>query len=172
MKKLTALFLTGLFLLYTGCFKDDTKDAAARLAEDLARIDQYLAERNITYSQDPAGKIRYVIDTLTSGRMPTLEGCISARYVGRLLDDSTVFTRSTSSAYPMAGDLIEGWKIALPLLHQGDKATLYLPSGMAYGPSGLPLQNIPPNAIVYFEFKLLRVGDKYSQEPSPTGGCQ
>ena len=172
--KLSALFLTGLFLLCSGCFHDDEKDAAKQLTADLARIDQYLTDHGITADQDPAGKIRYVIDedTVGTGPSPTLESCVMLRYTGRFLDDRTVFTQSTRSSYPMAGDLIEGWKIGLPLLREGGKATLYIPSGLAFGPSGLPLQNIPPNAIVYFELKLFHVGEKYSPDPSPTGNCQ
>jgi len=176
-KKIPALFLTGLFLLYSGCFDDDKKEAAQRLADDLARIDQYLDEHGIDKDhvlQDPAGKIRYVIDTAgTTGVSPLPnEGCITARYIGRYLEDSTEFTKTTGSSYPMAGDLLEVWKIVLPLLQQDDKAIIFLPSGLAYGPTGLPLQNIPPNAIVFFEFKLLRVGKTYSPTPSPTGSCQ
>jgi FKBP-type peptidyl-prolyl cis-trans isomerase len=172
-KKLTALFLTGLFLLYTGCFNDDKKDAAARLTEDLARIDQYLADNKIdSVQQDASGRIRYVIHTAGTGAQPTLESCITARFKGKYLENDSTFAGLTTCAYPMAGDLIEGWKIGIPQLHQGDSATLYIPSGLAYGPTGLPLQNIPPDAIVYFQFKLLRVGEKYSPDPSPTGSCQ
>jgi len=174
-KKLPALFLTGLFLLYSGCFDDGKKEAAEKLTEDLARIDQYLAEHNIPQErvgQDPSGRIRYVIDTVGTTKQPTLENCISVRYAGRFLEDSTVFTQSVNSSYTLAGNLIDGWKIGLQQLHEGDVATVYIPSGLAYGPTGLPLQNIPPDAIVFFRFKILRVGDKFSPDPSPTGSCK
>jgi len=172
-KKLPALFLTGLFLLYSGCFHDDEKDAAKQLTADLARIDQYLTDNNIDAQPDPTGKIRYMIHEAGTGdASPTADGCIMLHYEGKFLDDGTTFTKSERSSYPMAGDLIDGWKIGMPLLHQGDSATLYVPSGLAYGPSGLPLQNIPPNAVVYFTLRLFHVGEKYSPDPSPTGNCQ
>jgi FKBP-type peptidyl-prolyl cis-trans isomerase FkpA len=171
-KRLSALFLTGLMLLCSGCFDSDDGDIAARLEQDLATIDQYLADQGIEALQDPANKIRYVINTPTEGELPTLDSCITVSYRGRFLESGEVFTQSDRSSYTLKGDLIEGWKIAVPLLHQGEKATLYLPSGMAYGPTGLPLQNIPPDAIVFFEFELLYVGKSYSPTPSPTGSCK
>jgi FKBP-type peptidyl-prolyl cis-trans isomerase FkpA len=172
-KRLSALFLTGLMLLYSGCFNSDEDDAAARLEQDLATIDQYLADHEIVAEQDPSNRIRYVIHTQTKGKQPTLDSCITAQYTGRFLDTGEVFTQSTRSSYTLKGDLIQGWKAAIPLLHMGEVATIYIPSGMAYGTSGLPLQNIniPPNAIVYFEFELINVGDRYSPTPSPTGSC-
>jgi FKBP-type peptidyl-prolyl cis-trans isomerase FkpA len=172
-KKLPALFLTGLFLLYSGCFNDDAKDAARLLTADLARIDQYLADHGIdSVEQDPSGRIRYVIEGKGSGASPEANGCIMLRYEGRFLDDGTVFTSSTRSSYPMAGDIIEGWKIGMPQLQEGDTATLYIPSGLAYGPTGLPMQGIPPDAIVYFKLELFHVGETYSPAPSPTGDCK
>jgi FKBP-type peptidyl-prolyl cis-trans isomerase FkpA len=167
-KKLAALFLTGLLLLYSGCFSDDEKDAAVRLTEDLARIDQYLADHGIEALQDSSRKVRYVIHKAGTGEAPTLDSCVTLKYTGKFLEDETVFTSSTESSYPMAGDLIEGWKLGLPMLREGDDATLYIPSGLAYGPSGLPLQNIPPNTIVYFELTLSHVGTHYTSTPTPT----
>jgi FKBP-type peptidyl-prolyl cis-trans isomerase FkpA len=173
LKKVPALFLTGLFLLYSGCFSDDDKDAAARLTEDLTRIDQYLADHGIEALQDSSRKIRFVITKAGTGEAPTLDSCVTVWYTGKFLEDGTVFTHSDKSSYPLAGDLIEGWKLGLPMLHEGDSATLYLPSGLAYGSSGLPLQNIPPNAIVYFKFYLFHVGTHFTPTTNPsTGSCQ
>jgi len=171
-KKLPALYFTGLFLLYSGCFHDNEKDAAKKLTSDLGRIDQYLAEHGIAAQQDPTGKVRYVIHEAGTGAQPTAESCIMLHYKGKYLDDGKIFTNSERSSYPMAGDILQGWKLGMPQLHEGDSATLYIPSGLAYGPTGIPLQNIPPDAIVYFELKLFHVGEKYSPTPSPTGNCQ
>ena len=38
--------------------------------------------------------------------------------------------------------MIVGWQIGLPLLHVGDSATLYIPSGLAYGTA--KVGSVPP----------------------------
>lgn len=173
VKKISALFLTGLFLLYSGCFDSDEGDVQAQLEQDLITIDAYLSAHAIVALADSTGRIRYVVHNATeSGIRPTLDSCITARFQGKFLDTDAVFAQSTGSSFPLGGDVIQGWKLCLPLIDKGDSVTFYVPSGLAYGPSGLPLQNIPPNANVYFTIKLLDVGTTYSASPSPTGSCK
>ncbi|NJM26827.1 MAG: hypothetical protein HC859_16510 [Bacteroidia bacterium] len=58
-------------------------------------------------------------------------------------------------------DLIVGWKLVLPLLPNGTKATLYIPSGFGYGNNTIRDENneivIPPNSILIFEVELINV---------------
>jgi FKBP-type peptidyl-prolyl cis-trans isomerase FkpA len=170
--KLSALFFAGLMLLFSGCFDDDEKEAAARLQSDLATIDQYLGDQAIEALSDERNRIRYVIHTQGNGIQPSLDSsCISTKYTGRFLESGEQFTHTDRSSYSLRTDLLEGLKIALPLLHQGDVVTIYIPSGLAYGPTGLPMQNIPPDVIVYFDLELLYVGTKYTAAPEPAGSC-
>lgn len=171
--KPSALFFAGLMLLFSGCFDDDEQEAEARLKSDLATIDAYLDSEGIEALSDPGNKIRYIIRTAGSGLQPSLDtGCITTRYTGRFLEGGEIFTRTDASSYSLRSDLLEGLKIAMGFLHQGDSVTLFLPSGLAYGPSGLPMQNIPPDAIVYFDLKLLFAGGTYNASPEPAGSCK
>lgn len=171
--KSSALFFAGLMLLFSGCFDDDEKEAAARLQSDLATIDAYLDSQGIEALSDPGNTIRYVIHTAGSGLQPSLDtGCITTRYAGKFLESGEVFTRTDASSYSLRSDLLVGLKTAMGLLHQGDSVTLFLPSGVAYGPTGLPMQNIPPDAIVYFDLKLLFAGGTYNASPEPAGSCK
>ena len=47
-----------------------------------------------------------------------------------------------------AGQVIKGWDEALVNLKVGDKATLFIPSDLAYGATGN--SGIPPNANLIF----------------------
>lgn len=171
LSKRSALLIAGLFLLCASCFDTDEIDFDKQLEEDLSVIDQYLVDHSITPLNDSTKRIRYVIHESGTGETPTLDSCISANFVGKLLDTEEKFTEGAEFSFPLAGDLIDGWKLLIPLLHQGDSVTFYIPSGLAYGSTGIPLENIPPNANVFFHFKLLRVGKTYSQSPAPAGSC-
>ena len=170
--KKRSLIICGIipFLLFS-CFDSDEVDFDKQLEEDLTTIDQYLSDHSIVPLNDSTKQIRYIIHQSGSGEIPQLDSCITANFAGKLLEDGFTFTSGTGYAFPMSGDIIEGWKLIIPLLHEGDFVTFYIPSGLAYGPSGIPDENIPPNANVLFNFELLHVGKTYSQSPSPAGSC-
>jgi FKBP-type peptidyl-prolyl cis-trans isomerase FkpA len=171
-QKRLALFITGLFLLCGSCFDDNEIDFDKQLKEDLAIIDQYLSDQGIVALSDSTKQIRYVIHKNGIGEIPTRDTCcINATYVGKILGTEANFTGAIRRSFPMGGDLIDGWKLFIPLLHAGDSVTFYIPSGLAYGPSGIPNENIPPNANVYFHFKLMHIGKVYSPSPQPAGSC-
>jgi FKBP-type peptidyl-prolyl cis-trans isomerase 2 len=54
------------------------------------------------------------------------------------------------------GNVIPGWADALMQLNNGAKATLYIPSSLAYGKKGaLPL--IKPNENIVFEIEVVKM---------------
>src|SRR5690349_16151746 len=164
--KKSALFIAGLFLLgMSSCFDSNEIDFDKQLEEDLAVIDQYLSDNGITAISDSTGQIRLVIHNSTAGEIASIDSCITANFTGWLLSEGTKFTDGEEFSFPLAGDLIKGWKLAIPLLHQGDSATFYIPSVLAYGSTGIPDEGIPANANVFFHFRLLYVGKTYDQSP-------
>jgi len=123
-----------------------------QLAADVIAIDAYLDDENITAVLDPSG-MRYVITQQGSGSTPCLEDNITFKYKGMYLSDGSVFEESTVGiTYPLS-NLILGWKIVLPKLKKGTKATLYIPSGYAYGPNSSG--TIPANTNLIFEIELV-----------------
>ncbi|MGC3948519.1 MAG: FKBP-type peptidyl-prolyl cis-trans isomerase [Chryseolinea sp.] len=129
-------------------------------SKDAATITKYLADKNIKAEQDTSG-IAYVIHTSKGGKKPTVESCVEVAYKGSMLEDGRVFDQAPKAAFPLAG-VIRGWQYAVPLIGVGDSATFYIPSGLAYGPQGMP-GGIPPNAILIFDVKLLNVGNAFDQ---------
>ena len=135
-------------------------DVASTDAEILeiqkSTIDTYVLENEIEGVQiDPSG-LRYVIHQEGTGEMPTLSNAISVKYKGTLLSNGVTFDEATTArTFELAG-LIEGWKIAFPLLKEGSKATLYIPSELGYGKTGSGA-SIPPNTILKFEVELIEV---------------
>ena len=159
--KVTIGFLASLPFFVTSCLMNDDADIpdfAEQLQKDVAAIDSYLASNNITAIPDNSG-IRYVIHRDVPGDKPTIDSCVTANYLGKLLSTGQKFDEGKKISFPLNG-VIDGWKIAIPFLSVGDSATLYIPSGLGYGYYGYPPE-IPSNAILMFNVGITKVGSAY-----------
>ena len=108
------------------------------------------------------------VDTTASGLQYTIiaagaeekiapNDTVWVNYKGTLID-GTVFDENDSTKF-VANRVIRGWTEGLGLLGEGGKATLYIPSDLAYGPRGN--QAIEPNSALIFDVEVLKVG-KYA----------
>ncbi len=83
---------------------------------------------------------------------------VTIHYTGWTLDgqifDSSV-QRGTPATFPL-GNLIKGWQEGIPGMKPGGVRRLFIPSAWAYGAAGSG-KNIPPNADLVFEVKLIAV---------------
>lgn len=128
-----------------------------QLEADLKIIDDTLAQRHIEAQTEPNG-VRYVIHTQGTGPKPALSSYITFSYTGRLLATDSIFDSGTIS-YSLE-PLILGFQTTLPLMNEGTKATLYIPSGLGYGAYDYPSTEevvIPANSILVFDIELLDV---------------
>lgn len=92
------------------------------------------------------------------GAMPTVENTVEVHYHGTLTD-GTVFDssvdRGQTISFPLGG-VIKGWQEGLAMMKEGGKATLVIPSDIAYGDNGSG-DVIPPGATLKFEVELFKV---------------
>ena len=111
--------------------------------------------------------IQYQVLKEGSGAKPSLHNKVKAHYRGSLLDgkefDSSVGKQPIELPIGV-GQVIPGWDDAIMKLHKGEKATLIIPSTMAYGAQGSP-PVIPANAVLLFDVSLLDV----RKNPQPQG---
>lgn len=172
--------LAALTLVLGSCLDTDNISPYQQMQEDIAKIDAYLAANPPTdpadiIVRDAYSGIRMVITeqptNLQDSIPPTQKNILVVDYVGRLFTNGAQFDAGNNFIFTMttedAGgtDVIEGWKFALSLMTAGMKATVYIPSGMAYGPSGKG--SIPKNAILVFDLYLKTV-DTSDEEPRLT----
>jgi FKBP-type peptidyl-prolyl cis-trans isomerase len=148
----------GLAFLFASCLGDGPVDPQVeyekQLAKDVSAIDQYLADNGITSAIKDASGVRIVIETLgTLGLPPNADNDLKINYTGKLLSNGFIFDQGT--VYFRLEQYIKGWQIALSMLPEGSIATIYIPSGLAYGKKGSG--TIPGNANLVFNVGLEKV---------------
>ena len=92
------------------------------------------------------------------GEQATLASTVSVHYHGTLTD-GTVFDSSVDRGQPIKFPLrnvIKGWQEGVAMMRTGGKATLVIPSDLAYGDKGSP-PVIPPGATLVFEVELIEI---------------
>lgn len=169
MKASNWIFLL-ILLTFTGCLEEPPTLSdilksqlkavnQEQLTADIEAIDLYLAEQEIQDVLIESNGVRYVITDLGTGSKPKLSNNIIFDYkLSFLLDEPDFFEEGVEIAYPLSS-LIIAWKLVLPLLPEGTRVTMYVPSGFAYGSSGVKNPNtgeiiIPPDTNLIFELYL------------------
>ena len=132
-----------------------------QLQKDIEIIDAWFVANGITAHTDPSG-LRYTITVMGTGVKPKLTNKVSVKYSGKFLKEgvspanSVVFDQAATAVTFNLSQLIQGWQIGFQLLPKGSKATLYIPSGLAYGKNGAG-NSIPANANLFFDVELTDV---------------
>ena len=132
-------------------------DKIKRLEEQKAAQAAALAEITKGYTQTESG-LFYHLEKEGEGEQPQKGNTVKVHYKGELLD-GTVFDSSFKRNQPIefslgVGQVIPGWDEGIALLTKGAKATLIIPSDLAYGAAGAG-GVIPPNATLKFEVELV-----------------
>ena len=169
----TIILLVVSLFMFTSCNDDNDVTITAqeyldlaidnvdelKLAEDLQIIDDSLAVWGFTdlISIEPNG-VRYKVEVLGTGVMPILESQVQFKYTAKLLSTGVEFDGNESfDAY--LSSLIIGFQTTLPILPIGTIATLYIPSGYAYGSTDIfdSFGNliIPANSNLIFDIELI-----------------
>ncbi len=180
MKIINSILLISTVVFFAACNSESTEETTkteepvkteepakpkSQLEKDIETIDAHLSENGIKAQQTASG-LRYVITQEGSGEQANAGQNVNVHYLGKLLD-GTEFDQSYKRGQPLPftlgqGMVIQGWDEGIGLLNPGAKATLYIPSPLAYGPRDLGI--IPANSILIFDVELVSV-----EMPSPSG---
>lgn len=122
--------------------------------------EQYIAnflDCNPEAIKTDSGLVYYEM-TPGGGKQPGPTSTVEVHYHGTLTD-GTVFDssvdRGQTISFPLNG-VIKGWQEGLAMMKEGGKATLVIPSDLAYGDAGSG-ETIPPGATLMFEVELFKV---------------
>ena len=134
----------------------------AQAATDEQLILGHLKAKNITNAKRTASGLYYVIHNEGEGAAPQMGQKVTVNYTGINMDGEK-FDSNEDPAFnhvsPFTFDLgkrgvIAGWDEGVALMKKGGKITLYIPSGLAYGPQARG-PKIPANAILIFDIQLV-----------------
>ena len=111
--------------------------------------------------------LQYQVMATGAGKQAAMGKTVKVHYTGTLLDGS-VFDSSVARGEPAdfplnPGGLIQGWLEAIPMMKEGDKWKLFIPSELAYGERGN--QGIAPNSVLIFEVELIKVSSGEAAAP-------
>jgi len=127
---------------------------------DDAIIQKYIQEQKLNAQKTPSG-VYYAITQKGNGPTPKAGQTVSVQYRGTTLDgkefDSSYKHGGTPFEFQIGqGMVIPGWDEGIMLLNKGSKATLVIPSPMAYGERGAGA-DIPANAVLRFDVELVDI---------------
>jgi FKBP-type peptidyl-prolyl cis-trans isomerase len=143
--------------------KKVVRDYATQFKKDTTEIGSSLKTKSETTLVDPSG-IRYKITNAgkATGLVPLATDSVVVRYKGQLFFDGSEFENQLSNPTGL-GFLLsksstpKSWQKILPLIKEDAKVTLYVPSGLGYGPYGNSAKNVPAYANLTYEIELVKV---------------
>lgn len=160
MKKrlINTLLVVTAALSFTAC-KKETLDSScpsvvyAEVPSQTEEIKNYLLQHNITATLHESGLYYNII---SEGTGKSIDKCseVTVNYTGKLANNS-VFDGTNDMTFGLS-NLINGWRLGLPLIKEGGKIILYIPAYLAYGSDGVP-PSIPGNAMTIFEIEVIKV---------------
>jgi FKBP-type peptidyl-prolyl cis-trans isomerase FklB len=108
--------------------------------------------------KETASGLQYKVIKEGDGKAPAPGDTVTVNYRGMLLNgqefDSS-YKRGEPATLPVNG-VIKGWQEALPMMKEGAKWEIYVPSELAYGQRGAG-NSIGPNETLVFDIELINV---------------
>lgn len=172
------LMLIGAGSALVSC-KDATADAIKFSQDRLNKIKiiddslirAYLTRRNYgpgDYTRTDAGLYLVTLTPNLQGTVPKTGKQVAVKYIGsfvtkekeNIIFDSSITGKTLCDCLTFvvgSGSVIGGWDTGVPLIHQGERKLLLIPSYLAYGGSGSPNGGIGPNTPLVFDMEVIAV---------------
>lgn len=136
--------------------KEEKAKESSNPQEDDEKLQEYFKKYNLNPQKKESG-LYYLVTHATDGEKPIPGQKVQVHYTGKLMD-GTIFDSSEGKG-PLSfvlgrGQVILGWDEGISELKKGEKATLFIPSYLAYGDRS-PSPKIPPHSILIFEVELV-----------------
>lgn len=148
----------------------EQKHRAEQLTKDDATIQEYLKKNNLAAAKKTPTGVYYLVTQPGAGPVPTPGQTVAVQYRGTLLSGKE-FDSSAKQGKPIEfqvglGKVIPGWDQTLLLFNKGSKATLVIPSPLAYGSQGAGA-DIPADSPLRFDIELTDI--KAAPAPATPG---
>jgi FKBP-type peptidyl-prolyl cis-trans isomerase FkpA len=141
---------------------------------EAGKIESYVKDNKLE-PKKTASDLQYVIKEEGKGAKPAIGDTVKVNYVGKLTHgkvfDTSIKEEADKAKLPVnpmrtfepikftlgVDPVIPAWVEGLQLLSKGGKATLIIPSKLAYGSNGQPQGGIPPYAPLIFDVELVDI---------------
>ncbi|ARS37305.1 FKBP-type peptidyl-prolyl cis-trans isomerase [Pontibacter actiniarum] len=138
--------------------------AEKQLKVDDEKIQQYLKEQNLPNAQKTESGVYYVVTEPGKGPQASAGDQVTVHYTlthldGKELESSRNNPMNNNQPFQFTlgqGQVIKGWDDAIQQLKEGSKATLLVPSPLAYGEQERG-PDMPANSILRFDIELMNV---------------
>jgi FKBP-type peptidyl-prolyl cis-trans isomerase FkpA len=113
--------------------------------------------------KDSAEMDRIYVKTLRegTGKSPKMNDRVSVHYFGYFVDGNEFdnsYERGKTFDFSLGSEqVIEGMEQGVMKMRVGEKATIVIPSTLAYGAEGMPQAGIPPHTSLVFDVELIGV---------------
>jgi len=142
--------------------KEKAERSIKQIAIDEELIAKYISEKSLKPTKTEKG-VYVHISKVGMGVIPVVGDTVSVQYTGRTLDGK-VFDSSRKEDGGMGSafdfvlgvtPIIQGWQEGIAKMKQGTKATLVIPSALAYGEQATP--RFGANSVLAFDVELVKV---------------
>lgn len=149
-------------------FEEQMKKAEAHAAEQIKiddkKIQEYIEANNLENVQKTESGVYYIVTEPGKGPQPGEGDLVSVHYKLSFLDGKELENSRTNPMgngepfqFPLGqGRVIKGWDDAIKELKEGSKATLLVPSTLAYGAQDRG-PDMPANSVLRFDVELVDV---------------
>jgi len=138
--------MTTVLMLSCGKTQDTGCTPVAVAAEKDAMV-KFCTDNGITYTEHSSGLLYQIMNPGTGASLDA-SSTVAAIYTGKFLNGVTFEANATPATFGL-NQVIEGWKIGIPLVKRGGRIRLVIPSALAYSCVGRG--SIPPNTPLYFD---------------------
>lgn len=148
-------FLVVGSILFTSCLNSEpvVNEFAEQWKMDTTAIGIHVRSNNIPARKDVSG-VYFDITQSGMGFPPKITSEVRFGYKLSIMGSTSIIDEDDDATSKME-DLVPGMQVGLSLMTPGSKATIYVPSGYAYGGTNLP--GIPSNSNLKFEVELISV---------------
>lgn len=146
-----AILVYDIFLAHT----ERTATEKAQFKADSTAIVKYINDNALDH-QLHTGDVWMTVDQPGIGPFPNPYSVVTLDYKLSLMSNpAAVFDEGTLTERPIF-ELIDGFKVVMPMLNEGAKARFIIPSILGYGPTGTS-SGVPANAILIYEITLTNI---------------
>ena len=155
MKKLALFSIVSMIIAINPACKKNKGCEPKAPSSEFSQIQAYATANGINATAHASG-LHYEIIDMGAGPKANASSNISITYTGKLMNGQTFDEKVTPNVapWPLNG-LIEGWIIGIPLVNEGGRIKLIIPSSLAYGCE--QYYDIPGNSVLYFDIHLVDV---------------